>query len=83
MGCGISSSTFPIRWLLNPLPIQVVPSPRPFTRWLSVYTEADKTLRLTSPLGRVSSVTLDEKGRPLSWQAPGVLATHATTRAGG
>ncbi|MBE2254007.1 MAG: RHS repeat protein, partial [Myxococcus sp.] len=52
-------------------------------RWLSVYTVADKTLRLTSPVGRVSSVTLDEKGRPVTWQAPGVAATQVTYDARG
>jgi RHS repeat-associated protein len=44
-------------------------------RWVSVYTAADRTLRVTSPLGRVSSVTVDEKARPVSWVAPGILST--------
>jgi RHS repeat-associated protein len=47
-------------------------------RWLSVYTANDKTLRLTSPLGRVSSVTLDDKGRAVSWVSPGVASTQVT-----
>ena len=47
-------------------------------RWLSVYTANDKTLRLTSPMGRTSTVTLDEKGRPASWTSPGVAATQVS-----
>ncbi|MDP1917095.1 MAG: RHS repeat-associated core domain-containing protein [Myxococcales bacterium] len=47
-------------------------------RWLSVYTANDKTLSLTSPLGRVSSVTLDDKGRAVSSAPPGVAPTQVT-----
>jgi RHS repeat-associated protein len=41
--------------------------------WRQVYTDADKTLRLTSPLGRSSLVTLDAAGRPVTLQTPGAL----------
>ena len=52
-------------------------------RWLTVYTAVDRTVRVTSPVGRVSSVTVDEKGRPVSWVSPGVLATTVALDARG
>jgi RHS repeat-associated protein len=51
--------------------------------WLSVYTAADKTWRMTTPMGRVSTVTLDEKGRPVSWVTPGVAPVQVTYDARG
>lgn len=36
------------------------------------------TWRLTSPVGRVTPVTLDDKGRAVSWMTPGVAPTQMT-----
>lgn len=46
--------------------------------WTSVYTASDRTRRVTTPMGRVSSVTLDEKGRPVTWTSPGVAPVQVT-----
>lgn len=46
--------------------------------WTSVYTASDRTRRITTPMGRVSSVTVDDKGRPVSWTSPGVAPVQVT-----
>ncbi|MDX2013471.1 MAG: carboxypeptidase regulatory-like domain-containing protein, partial [Myxococcaceae bacterium] len=51
--------------------------------WTRTYTANDRTWRMTSPVGRVTTVTLDEKGRPLTWTTPGVLPTQVTYDARG